>query len=472
MRIPGSLNTRLSFVVLFFGLLLITANHYRNQHWLVERRIMRLEQEAYSKGTRLSAIMQHLFRKQGPRRAADLEMNYASISPELELGMVCDSTDTVRFASRLQWRSMKLEETALKDAVPLVRKVRETMAGQVQHDRAAAVITAVFPFFEGYTSLSTGVVILRYDPTVAIAQVRQEALGESLAQACVLTACCLLLWLALDVLVTQRVNRMVAYVRAVADDGPLPPVLRGDDELALISQRFAGAVEKLHQTELRLLEASEQERRRIGRELHDDVCQRIAAAQLKTGVLAAVLLRTGSEQSRLADEVANELAKAAQSARSFARGLAPVWLESGGLAAALEELSATLESSFSTPCTVDIDLGGQQLPVWVQTHLYRILQELATNAAKHARPTWVRIRLGVDEVGGRLTAEVESDGDPFDGRWKQGGGLGMHFVQQRVRALGGTLTFAPRGQSGEGSLGLCTVPLSGIQSESTESPPR
>lgn len=470
MKMPASLKTRLSAVLLFFGLLLITANHFRNQSWLVERRIQRLEQEGYAKGTRLSAIMQHLFRKQGPRRVADLEMNYASISPELDLGMVCDSKDVVQFATRLQWRMMKIEETAAKDLVPMVREVRESMAGMVRHDRVRGLVTVIFPFFEGYTSLASGVVILRYDSSVAIAQVKKEALSESLAQACVLIACCLLLWLALDILVAQRVERMAAYARAVAEDRPPPPVLEGDDELALISRQFADAVEKLHQTELRLLESSELERRRIGRELHDDVCQRIAAAQLKSGVLGSALLRSGSDQSKLADEVAHELAKAAQSARAFARGLAPVWLGPDGFAAALEQLAAMISTSFSTSCEAEVELAGIELPVAGQTHIYRIVQELAINAAKHAKPVWIRIR--VEVKGEMLIAEVENDGLAFDGNWNGREGLGMHFLQQRVRALGGTLRFLPRGPDDKGSLGLCEVPLSAIQNVPAEPPPR
>lgn len=467
MRLPRRLNVRLSLLVLSFGLLLIMGNHVRNQRWLVERRIKRLEQDAYARGTRLSGIMQYLFRKPGPRRAGELEMSYASVSPELELGLVCDSKDKVQFATQMQWCSTSLKDTPLRDVTPLLEEVRESSVGRIRRDGDDGRMTAVFPFNEGYEARTSGAVILHYNPVLALQQTKDDALYESVSQACVLGAGCLLLWLALDVLVTHRVGRIMGYTHALSDGLlPPPPVLEGRDELAIISQSFALAVEKLRQTELSLLEASESERRRVGRDLHDDVCQRIAAAQLKCGVLGATLTREASLHSGLAQEVAAELARAAQVARGFARGLAPVWLGQGALAPALAELAEALAQSFSLHSECDCDLAGNELAAWVETHVYRIVQELATNAAKHARPSWLRIRVSVVEE--QLRAEVESDGKPFDGHPTGTCGLGLKFVHQRVRALGGTLKFLPGSLPGQGSLALCEVPLSGIHHLNSE----
>ncbi|MDB6138428.1 MAG: hypothetical protein JWO94_1500, partial [Verrucomicrobiaceae bacterium] len=262
MKFPGPLNATLSLLLLCFGLGLIVVNHVRNRNWLVERRISRLEQDVYSKGTRLSGVMQYLFRKPGARRSGELEMGYASVSPDLELGLVCDSTDKVQFATQMQWRSVQLADTPLKDVVPLVKEVRDTSVGKIRHEDSNGRMTAVFPFYEGYEARASGVVILRYNPVLTMAQTREDALYESASQACVLGACCLLLWLGLDVLVTHRVRRIMGYTRALSEGLPPPPVLEGGDELAVISQTFALAVQKLRQTELSLLEASELERRR------------------------------------------------------------------------------------------------------------------------------------------------------------------------------------------------------------------
>ncbi len=472
MNLPGRLNIRLSLLLLVFGGLLIAVNHWRNQTWLLERRVKRVEQDAYSKGSRLSGIMQHLFRKPGTRRAAELELSYASVAPELELGLICDGTDKVVYASQLRWRSAQICDTPVKDMAEVIKTVRETSIGQVHHDGPKGRMTAVFPFYEGYDAHRTGVVLLRYNPALVLAQTGEDALYESAAQGCVLGAICLLLWLALDVMVTQKVGRILKFSDALADGGkPLPPAIEGHDELAVISQGFAQAVAKLRGIELRLLEASEQERRRIGRDLHDDVCQRIAAAQLKSGVLGAALDRDASPHMALAKEVAQELARAAQVARGFARGLAPVWIEQGALAPAIADLGEALSHSFSIKCQADCDLGGNILAVWVETHVYRIVQELSANAAKHAHPTYVQIR--VDATPTMLTAEVENDGESFDGTFTGSGGLGMQFLQQRVRALGGSLQYFPdRGTSpGRGTLARCQVPLTDVHRLKVEPPP-
>lgn len=96
------------------------------------------------------------------------------------------------------------------------------------------------------------------------------------------------LWLVLDAAVTQRVRDIVAYARKVAAGRARGNEVEARDELDLIADEFGRTVDDLRAVEMRLLQASERERRRVGADLHDDVCQRPAAAQL-AGVLASVL---------------------------------------------------------------------------------------------------------------------------------------------------------------------------------------
>ena len=80
MKTPRSIQTRISLIVLLFGLLTIMLNQWRNQEWLVERRLDRLEHEAEDTSSRLSGMLQHLTRKR-QERTAELELNYVSLSP-------------------------------------------------------------------------------------------------------------------------------------------------------------------------------------------------------------------------------------------------------------------------------------------------------------------------------------------------------------------------------------------------------
>jgi signal transduction histidine kinase len=277
---------------------------------------------------------------------------------------------------------------------------------------------------------------------------------EQLGRVCIVAAVCLVLWLVLDTLVSGRVGAIVEQLSGAASGGAVQPALSGSDELAQISRSAAAAMTQVRETEARLLEAAERERRRIGSDLHDDVCQRIVAAQLKSGVLGSVLRSAGHEQAGLATEVADELAKAASVARGFARGLAPMLVQRGRLAETLRELAGALSDSFMIRCTADCDLGDQPLALWADTHVFRIAQELAVNAAKHARPSWIRIDATARE--GRLVVQVESDGAaPGDAR---GGGIGLEMIRQRARALGGKFHLQA-GPGGQGSVARCEAPL-------------
>ena len=99
---PLKLNARLLLLLLAFGMLLIGLNLLRNLNWIQERRVARFESEMTDAGGRLSGMMQHYFRR-GLVAPAELEMSYVALMPHLELGLVCDSDQIVRYSTRLQW---------------------------------------------------------------------------------------------------------------------------------------------------------------------------------------------------------------------------------------------------------------------------------------------------------------------------------------------------------------------------------
>ena len=459
MRFMLSIKAKISLLVLLLGLLLIAGNQSRNEKLLVERSMARIEREAGATGTRLAGMMQHLFRKE-QQQAAELEMSYASISTDVELGLVCDREDVVRVATRIQWRGVKLGETPLGTTSQMVKTARRSMDGVLKWDDAHERLAAVFPFFASYDSENRGIVVLSYDSRYAMARAKRDAMHESLAQACLLAGACLLLWLALDWLVARRVELVLDYTRAVREGDAPPPPLQGGDELAVIAQSFANTVDKVHKTELLLVEASETERRRIGRDIHDDVCQRITATQLKSGVLGTILAGGDPEPAALAEEITAELRETAAVARMFARGLAPVWVKKEGLAAALYDWAEQMERMFPVKCRIECDLGERPLQLWVQAHVFRIVQELTTNAAKHSQPNRVLVRLKI--TGEMLRVEVENDGLSFTPADIKGSGLGMQYVQQRVRAIGGKFSICSHDGGKGGALALCETRLSSI----------
>ena len=452
MKFFNTLHFRIPAIVLLVGLTLIGLGYVRNVRWRVERRLDFVRDNAHEEGTRLSGIAQHLFRKILLHTAV-LELSYASATPELELGLICDGTNLVCHATRMQWKGVQLDETPLRSVRPWLEEARKSMSGRVQVTESGKNLLAVFPFRNGMEN-SVGMVLLSYDLRGPIKEATQFAMYETVSQALALLAGCMLIWGILHLLVTRRVDDLLAYARSVsAGESPHIPLL-GDDELGVIGRGIGDAVEKMIRTESRLFDAGEQERLRIGRDLHDDVCQRITALQLRVGIMGAALTAEGSPLAGAAGEIEAELSSTAQIARGFARGLAPATLDVQGLDTAFMELAQFLERSFGIRCDIFCEEGTESLDSEMKSHLYRIAQELATNAAKHAKGSFVEIRLKDGRTGIQL--EVENDGTDFINF--SGSGLGWQFVRQRVRALGGSIKIKQRISGESGSLIVCEVP--------------
>lgn len=439
-----------------FGMVLIVVGYLRNEQQLQDRSRKELWDNAYREGTRLSHIAQHLLRK-GLVQAADLEMSYVALSPHLALGVICDGEDVVRHASQIQWRGVPMKETPLEAIMPRLAGIRKELNGQVAIYPDGEVLWAVFPFFER-TTTTPFVVVLAYDLVGPQRESARLARHESISQSLGLLGGSLVLWMLLDALITRRIGRILTYAKQVgAGRSPEVPAT-GADEIGAVGQAFADTVGQLRSTEKKLLEASEQERWRLGMDLHDDICQRITAAQLKSGVLGVALAREASRHSALAKQVAEQLSDAADIARGYARGLAPATLDRDGLNAALRDMTGHLSKAFGVPMHHDTDPQVQELPDATQVHLFRIAQELATNAAKHAKASFINVSLAFrDDV---LELKVESDGRRFEMESGGGSGMGLQLVHQRVRALNGKLLFLERMESGGGTVALCEVPVS------------
>ncbi len=451
-----SIKTVLSLLVLLLGLGLILFNWIRTREGFVDRTLARMERDAQVNGTRIAGLMQHCFRNHQPR-VAELEMSYAALFPDLSLGLVLDESGVVRYSTRLRWRGIPVGETPLAVVASPEFLKEASVDGLIRRDEARGMVYAIYPFFTNYDTHDLGHVLLSFDAGLAMERTRKIALRESIIRACYLSALCLLLWFGLDLFVTRRVDRLLDFAHRV-QEGNTPPIPdEGKDEIGLIAGAFGESVAKLRETEAQLLEASEEERRRLGRDIHDDVCQRIAAAQLKCGVLSSILGREGLPHSEMAVEVARELQEAVTVTRGFAHGLSPVRVGSEGLAVGLKELAASLHRSFGIRFEVETDESVARLSPGAQNHIFRILQELMTNAAKHASPTKVSAKVKRNEHA--LILSVENDGKSFDSTGGYAEGLGLRFVQQRARAIGGELRFLPREGGESGTIAICVSEL-------------
>jgi PAS domain S-box-containing protein len=207
--------------------------------------------------------------------------------------------------------------------------------------------------------------------------------------------------------------------------------------------------------EREILEISDQERRRIGQDLHDGLCQHLAGTELLSQVLHQKLSNRSKADANRAGEIARHVREAISQTRSLARGLAPVTLESEGLASALRELAANTEKLFGVTCEVSCQVGHLNLGTATATHLYRIAQEAVSNAIRHGKATRLLIRLKVENH--RLIATVLDNGTGFGLPAPQNSGMGLRIMRYRAGMIGGLLSIQ-RDPSG-GMVVTCSLPL-------------
>lgn len=188
----------------------------------------------------------------------------------------------------------------------------------------------------------------------------------------------------------------------------------------------------------------EEERRRVARELHDDLGQRIAFLQFEAERLQeqATAPEVQSGLTRLIEEAA----KFSSTLRELSHRLHPSMLEDLGLAAALRSL---VEDYRNQGMDVTLSAGEVSSSVSLDacTNLYRIAQEALRNAWKHAPGAAVSIRLL--EEDGQVQLTIEDTGPGFDvGKAREQGGLGVLSMQERARFVGGNIFLSSHPEGG------------------------
>lgn len=211
--------------------------------------------------------------------------------------------------------------------------------------------------------------------------------------------------------------------------------------------------------EKEIVETGEREQQRIGGEIHDDLCQRLASIKLKFEMLTNSLEAGKGADPKQARQLWQQLAEATKVARNIAKGLSPVADEPEGLMNALGSVMPSLEAMHGVPiffdCPEPVTIENRA----VAAHLYRMAQELINNAAKHAGPEQIDVRLEMTQTHVKL--EVENDGVSFQmpSALAAGRGMGLRILNFRANAIGAVLQYLKRPGGKPGTLARCLVPL-------------
>ena len=204
----------------------------------------------------------------------------------------------------------------------------------------------------------------------------------------------------------------------------------------------------------RLMRAQEQERTRIAGELHDSVMQQIAALSLVLGT-AKRKMPADSEARGMVVDVQRKLIDVGTELRQLSHDLYPPMLKQAGLAEVLRGYCDAFSHSHGIPAACDVDESVADLSSGTALALYRIAQEALGNAAKHAAPTRVGVRLL--RRGGDVVLTVADDGRGCEPGRVADGGLGLVNMRERARQLGGT--FEMDSQPGRGTTVRVAIPF-------------
>lgn len=189
---------------------------------------------------------------------------------------------------------------------------------------------------------------------------------------------------------------------------------------------------------LRVLDAQEQERERIARDLHDELGQQLTAVLL--GLRAAENAESSPAARAGLQAARRGAADALEAVRRLARGLSPVVLRDLGLEVAVTRLCEDMAAATGLTVTRELALPGERLAPGAEIAVYRIVQEALTNATRHARAASVHVRLV--RIGNALQLSVRDDGIGMATGSDGASGLGMRGIRERVQSLGGVLRVA------------------------------
>jgi signal transduction histidine kinase len=221
------------------------------------------------------------------------------------------------------------------------------------------------------------------------------------------------------------------------------------------TQALTREVSERERLEKEILEVSEREQQRIGHDLHDGLCQHLTATAMAGQVLGQKLTARTMPEAADASELVRLIEDGIAMTRDMAHGIAPLEMESDGLATALRALAANIGRMFKVACTLECDSPPPIEDGATATHLYRIAQEAVNNALRHGKPQ--QIVLSLSRVRERAQLSIEDDGAGLPEDWQSVRGLGTRIMRHRAVMIGGTLSIEPSPTGG--TLVTCSFAL-------------
>lgn len=227
------------------------------------------------------------------------------------------------------------------------------------------------------------------------------------------------------------------------------------EKIVVVSRDVTGrknAEEALRMLARRIVNIQEDERRRIARELHDDVCQRLTATKMELESLKEAAGGKKDDLLKKFQEVGKSIANSIDEIRRISANLRPSMLDHLGLVAAVRKLCGEFEKGQNSPrVTFRVEgMGDKGADDQMEIALYRIVQEALANVAKHSDAEKVTVTLASGKKG--MVLDIVDDGKGFDPAQtaEKGDGSGYGLISMRERALlvGGRLVIHSKPRKG------------------------
>jgi signal transduction histidine kinase len=230
-------------------------------------------------------------------------------------------------------------------------------------------------------------------------------------------------------------------------------ILRLERQTRVRYRELAQSRHELERLSSRLVDAQEEERRSISRELHDEVGQSLGALLVDLGRLSTNLPADSSQIRERLDHMKSLAERTVGTVRDIALLLRPSMLDDLGLVAALEWQGREVSRRSDMEVAVESANVSDDLPDEYKICVYRLVQEALSNAVRHSHARNARVRVAGGASG--IAVEVSDDGRGFDPQRTRG--LGILGMEERVKRLGGSLTVVSA--PGQGTVVKAELPL-------------
>jgi PAS domain S-box-containing protein len=220
------------------------------------------------------------------------------------------------------------------------------------------------------------------------------------------------------------------------------------------SRWFIRDVTRRVELQKEILGIGEGVQRRIGQDLHDDLCQQLTGIEFLSQALERRLANRSPVEASRAREIARLTRQAIGYTRELSHTMSPMELAADGLADALRNLADRTKRVFKVDCR----FRGDSTPIAddgvTRIYLYRIAQEAINNAIKHGKAK--RIQIGLETTGESIVLRVDDNGTGLPQKLPPKHGFGLRIMDYRAATLGGSLTVQRRKRGG--TCVLCSIP--------------